>query len=340
MELMQEAQALSLDACAGVLVFAEQRRGALASVTLELLRAGRTLANQLGQPLAALLVGSGVDALAEELRHYRVDVVHVVDHAALANFQDTPYAAALETVVREAKPAIVLAGMTNVGRSFLPVAAARLGVGITTGCTALAIDPSTKGLVATKPSFGATVFADVVMEKARPQVATVRRKVYEAAERQEAASGELRKHDLPAAGAAPRAKLLESVNELAGAIDLTEADIIVSGGRGIGGPEFFSVIRELADTLGGTVGASRAAVDAGWIAYSHQVGQTGKSVRPKIYIACGISGAIQHLVGMRSSDTIIAINRDPEAPIFKVATYGLVGDVRQIVPALIKRFSA
>jgi electron transfer flavoprotein alpha subunit len=335
MELMQDPVRLTPEACKGVLVFAEQRGGKLVNVSLELLNIGRTLANQLGAPLCAALLGQGVADLAGELQHYQVDEVHVVDSAELAHFQDESYAAALTAVIQTLKPSIVLAGMTNVGRSFLPRVAAQLGVGLTSGCTALSLDGQT--LVATRPAFGGTVYADVVCEKACPQMATVRRKVYEPAPHQAASGGTVVNHTV--ALSAPKAKFLENVNELAGALDLTEADVIVSGGRGIGGPEFFESIKELAKVLGGAVGASRATVDAGWIDYSHQVGQTGKSVKPKIYFACGISGAIQHLVGMRNSDTIIAINRDPEAPIFNVATYGLVGDVKQIVPALIKRFS-
>ena len=339
MELMQDPQRLNPAECAGVCVYAEQRGGALVSVTLELLNKGRQLADKLGQPLHAVLLGCDMGRLAEELRFYGVDVVDVVDDAALANFEDAAYSAALCAVVGAVKPAILLAGATNVGRSFLPNVAVRLGVGLTAGCTALEIDDTTHNLVATRPAFGGTVFADVVCANHRPQIATVRRKMFDPAPRRDAPSGTVVAHTLPHEDIAHKTRFLESVNELAGAIDLTEADVIVSGGRGIGGPEGFVMLRELANAMGAALGASRAAVDAGWIAYSHQVGQTGKSVKPKVYVACGISGAIQHLVGMRASDIIVAINRDPEAPIFKVATYGLVGDVKQIVPALVKRFA-
>jgi electron transfer flavoprotein alpha subunit len=337
MEPMKNPETLNPAECKGVCVYAEQRRGQLVSVTYELLNKGRQLADQLGEELSAVLLGSGMDALAEELRHYGVDRVVVVDHEALANFQDSSFGAALCKAVREIKPSILLAGATNIGRSFIPNVACRLGVGVVSNCTGLAMGDS-RQLVMTKASFGGTVFSDAVCEKARPQIATVRRKMFDPAVRRDAASGEIVKIALPDCAAAPKAKFLDSVNELAGSIDLTEADVIVSGGRGLGGPENFDMLRELADAMGGALGASRAAVDAGWISYSHQVGQTGKIVKPKVYIACGISGAIQHLVGMRTSDIIVAINRDPEAPIFKFATYGMVGDLKQIVPALTKRF--
>jgi len=356
MELMKDPQRLNAAECAGVCVYAEQRGGALVSVTLELLNKGRQLADKLGQPLHAVLLGCDMGRLAEELRFYGVDVVDVVDDAALGSFQDAAYSAALCTVVGAVKPAILLAGATNVGRSFLPNVAVRLGVGLTAGCTGLEIEDASRSiasaqssalstqhsapcLVATRPAFGGAVFADVVCANHRPQIATVRRKMFDPAPRRAAPSGAIVAHILPHENIAHKTRFLESVNELAGAIDLTEADVIVSGGRGIGGPEGFVMLRELANAMGAALGASRAAVDAGWIAYSHQVGQTGKSVKPKVYVACGISGAIQHLVGMRASDIIVAINRDPEAPIFKVATYGLVGDVKQIVPALAKRFA-
>ncbi len=335
MERMEEPKTMTPDETQGVAVFAEQRHGKLANVTLEIMAKGRELADALGEPLCAVLFGSGVDTLAEELQHYGPDKVFVVDDEKLGEFNDEAYSAAMVEVVKQAKPSILIAGMTNIGRSFMPKAATHLGVGIVTGCTDLKIGDD-KNLIASKPSFGATVFADVVIEKARPQIVTARQKAFDPAEKQDAASGEIVKVALLAAEL--KCKLLESVADLAGAVDLADADIIVSGGRGIGGPEFFAQIKELADAMGGVVGASRAAVDAGWIEYSHQVGQTGKQVKPKVYVACGISGAIQHLVGMRQADVIVAINRDPEAPIFKVATYGIVGDVKQIVPALAQRF--
>lgn len=336
MELMKPHEMLNPQECAGVCVFAEQRGGQIASVAIEALGEGRKLADALGQPLHAVVMGSRIAEAAEELRHYGADTVHLVDHEALADFQDEPYAAALCAVVRKCKPAVVIVGATNIGRSFVPNTAVRLGVNVTAGCTALRIDDG--NLVATRPAYGGAVFADVAVPEARPQIVTVRRKALEPALRSDEPTAELEPFDLPPCAASPKTKFIEAVVEELGSIDVSEADIIVSGGRGIGGPEAFGILKELADAMGGAVGASRAAVDAGWIPYAHQVGQTGKSVRPKIYVACGISGAIQHLVGMRASDTIIAINRDPEAPIFKVATYGIVGDVHQIVPALTARF--
>lgn len=336
MESMNTPERLSAESASGVCLFAEQRGGELASVTLELLSEGRRVADGLGQPFSAVLIGSAMDGLGEELQHYNVDTVYVVDAPELENFQDCHYGQALTQAVSEIKPSVLMAGATNLGRSLLPQVATRLGVGLTAGCTSLKVDGGK--VIATRPAFGGTVYADVEMEKAAPRVVTVRRKMFDPAQRQDGASGEVKKIDFQAGGL-PATDFLEKVDELAGSIDLTEADVIVSGGRGIGGPEGFSLLRELADSMGGALGASRAAVDAGWIAYSHQVGQTGKVVKPKVYVACGISGAIQHLVGMRTSDVIIAINRDPEAPIFKTATYSLVGDWKQIVPALTKRFA-
>ncbi|MBN1868674.1 electron transfer flavoprotein subunit alpha/FixB family protein [Candidatus Sumerlaeota bacterium] len=337
MQLTNDPETLAPADCSGVCIFAEQRHGKLASVSLELLGEGRRLADALGQPLHAVVLGGGVGPVAEEVRHYGADRVHVVDDAALEHFQAEPYAAALVAVVRQVKPAILLVGQSNVTRSFVPAVALALGAGLVGGCTQVALDDAKQNLVQTRPAFGGTVFASVLTETARPQIASVRPRMFEPAARLDAPAGEIVAHSLPD-DAAPRTKFLDSVDELGDAVDLTEAEVIVSGGRGIGGPEAFAMIRELADALGGVVGASRAAVDAGWIAYSHQVGQTGKIVKPRVYVACGISGAIQHQVGMRSSDTIVAINRDPEAPIFKLATYGLVGDVKQIVPALTRRF--
>jgi electron transfer flavoprotein alpha subunit len=338
MELMIDQKALSPGETSGVLVFAEQRGGALASVALELLGEGRRLADALGEPLHAVLLGHNVGALAEELRYYGSDTVHLFDDLALAGFRNETYATALSALAREIKPSVILGGATNIGRSFLPAVAVELGTSFTAGCTAFAVEA--KNVVQTRPDFGGALYACVVTEKRRPQVATVRRRTMTPAVRRDAPGGEVVVHALPAMGvAAGRVRFLESVNELAGALDVTEADIIVSGGRGLGGPEAFALVKSLADALGGVVGASRAAVDAGWISYSHQIGQTGKTVKPKLYIACGISGAIQHLVGMRASDTIVAINRDADAPIFKAATYGIVGDLHQIVPALARRFS-
>ena len=242
-------------------------------------------------------------------------------------------------LVRKYKPEILLCGATNIGRSFIPQVAVKLETGLTADCTGFEIDPEEGNLLQTRPAFGGNIFATIATHRHRPQIATVRHKVMKPAKRSGQASGEVIEFPMPPGAAKPKTKFIRRFEEIEETVNLAEADIIVSGGRGLGDPKYFDLIRGLAKVLGGAVGSSRAAVDAGWIPYSHQVGQTGKTVCPKLYIACGISGAIQHLVGMRSSDVIVAINKDPQAPIFKLATYGIVGDLREIVPALTQHFS-
>lgn len=316
----------------GVWVFAEQRRGRPSSVVYELLGEGRKLADDLGEELSAVLLGHNVDDAAKELIAHGAEKVYVVDDPALADFQDEPYAQVITELVQEYKPSIFLLGATTIGRSLGPRVAARLRTGLTADCTGLAIDKEKRLLLQTRPAFGGNIMATILCPDRRPQMATVRHKVMKRAARDDARRGEiirLVKEILP-----PRARLVRVVEETHQMVNLAEADIIVSGGRGLGKAENFRIIEDLARVLGAAVGASRAAVDAGWIPYAHQVGQTGKTVCPKIYIACGISGAIQHLAGMGSSDIIVAINKDPSAPIFNVATYGIVGDLFEVVPAL------
>ena len=263
-----------------------------------------------------------------------------MDDPALAVFQDDPYSESLAYLARKYKPAIILTGATNIGRSFIPQVAIKLQTGLTADCTGFDIDETGKHLLQTRPAFGGNIFATIATYYHRPQMATVRPKVMRPMPRQQTKRGEIIKESFPAQERLPcRTIFVESVDDLESTVNLAEADIIVSGGRGLGDPSYFAQIRQLAEVLGGAVGASRAAVDAGWIPYSHQVGQTGRTVCPKLYIAVGISGAVQHLVGMQSSDVIVAINKDPNAPIFKVATYGIVGDLHEIVPAMIRRFS-
>ncbi len=316
----------------GVWVFAEQRKGVPASVVYELLGEGRKLADDLGEELCAVLLGHNVGDAANELIAHGAEKVYVVDDPALADFQDEPYAQAMAELVEEHKPSILLLGATTIGRSLGPRVAARLRTGLTADCTGLAIDKEKRLLLQTRPAFGGNIMATILCPDRRPQMATVRHKVMKRAARDEARRGEiirLVKDVLP-----PRATLVRVVEETQQMVNLAEADIIVSGGRGLGKAENFKIIEELAQVIGAAVGASRAAVDAGWIPYAHQVGQTGKTVCPKIYIACGISGAIQHLAGMGSSNIIVAINKDPGARIFNVATYGIVGDLFEVVPAL------
>jgi len=321
----------------GVWVFAEQKKGEIQGVVYELLGEGRKLADKLGVKLSCVLLGKGMDEGAKELIAYGADRVYQIEGAILRNFQDDPYTDVLTDLVEKEKPEIVLMGATAIGRSFASRVAARLGTGLTADCTELAIDLKTRQLLQTRPAFGGNIMATITTPHNRPQMATVRHKVFKKAVRQGNRNGEVIKENVEGKSLSLRTKLLNMIEDITQTVKLADADIIVSGGRGLGGPENFPIIEELARTLGGAVGASRAAVDAGWIPYSHQVGQTGRTVCPKIYIACGISGAIQHLVGMQSSEIIVAINKDPNAPIFKVATYGIEGDLFQVVPALTKK---
>lgn len=319
----------------GVWVFAEQRGGKVASVAYELLGIGRTLADDRNAQLSAILFGASEDA-AQELIRWNADRVFLANHEILASFNDEPYARLLTTLIREHKPEIVLAGATPIGRSFLPRVAARLRTGLTADCTALSIDRDTGNLLQVRPAFGGNIMATILCPHTRPQMATVRPRVMKRGQYDAERKGEV--VQVSTDGLVSRTNVLETVKEVSDiTVNLQEADIIVSGGRGLGDSRGFKLIEELAELLGGAVGSSRAAVDSGWIPYRHQVGQTGKTVCPKIYISCGISGAVQHLVGMQSSDIIIAINKNPEAPIFNVATYGIVGDLYEIVPLLIKR---
>jgi electron transfer flavoprotein alpha subunit len=320
----------------GVWVFAEQREGKVAPVAYELLGAGRSLADALRVELSAVLLGAS-EAQARGLISHGADRVHHCADPSLEHFNDESYAGALVSLIEKHKPEVVLAGATPIGRSFLPRVAARLWAGLTADCTGLDVDleDGRRDLLQTRPAFGGNIMATIACPGRRPQIATVRPRVMKPLPRDDSRSGEIVKEELVLPPA--RTSVLEVVKEVAeSAVNLQEAEVIVSGGRGVG-EKGFAMLKELADLLGGSVGASRAAVDEGWIPYRHQVGQTGKTVCPRIYIACGISGAVQHLVGMQSSDIIIAVNKNPEAPIFTVATYGIVGDVFEVVPALIKK---
>ncbi|KAF0122904.1 MAG: electron transfer flavoprotein alpha subunit [bacterium] len=323
----------------GVWVFAEQRNGKIASVVLELLGEGRKLADKLGVDLSAVFFGYSVEMQTNELISYGADKVYVADAPILRDFNDEIYSKVLVDLINEYKPEIVLSGATAVGRSFIPEVSARLETGLTADCTALDIDTERRILLQTRPAFGGNIMATIICPDERPQMATVRHKVMKKATYDTNRKGEVIKKDIDGYGVNLRTKVLEVVEEIGETVNIAEADVIVSGGRGLQEPKNFKLIEELAKILGGAVGASRGAVDAGWIPYSHQVGQTGKTVCPKLYIACGISGAVQHLVGMQSSDVIVAINIDKDAPIFDVATFGIAGDVFEVVPALIKRFN-
>ncbi|WP_297210870.1 MULTISPECIES: electron transfer flavoprotein subunit alpha [Thermodesulfovibrio] len=318
----------------GVWIFAEQSRGKIASVAYELLGIGRKLANQRGSKLSAVLFGPSDEV--EELIRWGADIVYHVNSEDYAFLDDELYAKTLIKLIEEHKPEILLAGATAIGRSFIPRVAARLRVGLTADCTGLEIDKETGNLLQIRPAFGGNIMATIVSPTSRPQIATVRPRVMKRGEYDKNRTGEI--IIVPPLKPQGRVKILERVEDTSFCkVNLQDAKVIVSGGRGLGSPEGFKMLWELANLLGGTVGASRAAVDEGWIPYAHQVGQTGKTVCPKLYIACGISGAVQHLVGMQSSDIIVAVNKDPNAPIFNVATYGIVGDVKVIIPLLIKK---
>ncbi len=324
------------DSYRGVWVFAEQQDGQLKGVSYELLSKGRELADTLGTDLCAVCFGHNVNDVSR-LAAYGADRVYLIDDPVLSSQQEDLYTAELVRLIREKKPEIVLAGATSFGRAFFPRVAAVLKTGLTADCTGLEIDPETGLLRQTRPTFGGNIMATILCRTRRPQMSTVRPRVFKRNTPDETRQGEIVRIDFDKEHVTARTRLLDFVRDLTERVKLEDADIIVSGGRGLGKPENFDVIRGLADALGAAVGSSRPPVDEGWIPYAHQVGQTGKTVCPKLYIACGISGAVQHLAGMQTADVIVAINDDPHAPIFEVATYGLVGDLFKIVPLLTER---
>ena len=325
------------DSYKGVWVFAEQKRGVIQSVSYELLHKGRDLAHKLKTELAAVLIGEAIESKAQELIHRGADIVYVVDTPLLRHFLDDPYTNVLVRLIKKHKPEVVLCGATSIGRSLISRVAVKLHTGLTADCTGLDIDPDKKILLQTRPAFGGNIMATIITPHHRPQMATVRHKVMKEAPVSPKHTGRIIREKFEDDLLTSKIRIIDIVEEITTTINIAEADVIVSGGRGMNGPENFRMLEELASVLNGAVGSSRAAVDSGWIPYSHQVGQTGKTVCPNIYIACGISGQIQHLVGMQSAKTIIAINKDPHAPIFNVATYGIVGDVNEVVPLLTRR---
>ncbi len=333
-EALPEAEAVS-DSHREIWVFAEQREGKLKSVAYELLAKGRELADTLKTELGAICFGHGIDV--NQLIAYGADKVYLVDSPDLADNQDDLYARQLVALIEQYKPEIVIAGATSLGRSFSPRVAAILRTGLTADCTGLDIDAEERLLRQTRPTFGGNVMATIICQTKRPQMSTVRPRVFKKNTPDKSRKGEIIKVDFNRERITSRTKLLNFVADLTETVKIEEADIIISGGRGLGKAENFQMLEELAAAMGAAVGASRAAVDEGWIPYSHQVGQTGKTVCPKLYVACGISGAVQHLAGMQTSDIIVAINDDPNAPIFEVATYGIVGDLFQVVPMLIDK---
>jgi electron transfer flavoprotein alpha subunit len=333
----QETEKIDKSIYQGIWVYAEQRDGVIAPVVLELLGKARELADELEAELSAVLLGHEVEHLTSELIAYGADKVVLVDDPALKHFQDEQYAKALTILIDKHKPAIVLAGATVIGRSFVPRVAIDVHTGLTADCTGLSIDLETGNLQQTRPAFGGNIMATILTPNHRPQMATVRHRVFDPLAKDDSRSGIVLTESINFDLDEFSSKWLGFEKEKTTLVNLSEANIIVSGGRGLKDAKNFAMLEELASAVDGAVGASRAAVDAEWIAYAHQVGQTGKTVKPNIYIACGISGAIQHLAGMSSSDYIIAINKDTDAPIFKAADLGIVGDLFEIVPKLTKR---
>lgn len=346
-----------------VWVYTEQRKGKLMNVALEILGEGYGLSREIGNDtkVCALLVGRNVDHLVEELYAYGADKVYVADDPLLEQYTTDGYAKVITEAIKAHKPEIVMFGATHIGRDLAPRIAARLDTGLTADCTRLDVNTgnyidylekhttaSTQGLdrndndtnlKQTRPAFGGNLMATIICPENRPQMATVRPGVMDKREKDPSQKGEKIKLDIQLKKEDIKVEVLEVVKAAKEMVSLTDAQIICSGGRGLGDASGFGLIEEFAKKVGGVVGASRAAVDSGWIDHSHQVGQTGTTVKPKIYFACGISGAIQHQAGMQTSDIIVAINKDPEAPIFQIADYGIVGDLKKVIPEIIEQWN-
>ena len=335
-----EEEAVDLSDYKDVWVFAEHRDGELMGVTLELLGEGSRLAKELGVSVCAVIPGASTAAMQEELFAYGAEKIIVIEDKLLDAYTTDAYTKVIYEAIREYKPEIALFGATHIGRDLAPRIAARLDTGLTADCTKLEVDKEERRLLQTRPAFGGNLMATIVCPKTRPQMSTVRPGVMDKLEKVAGAKGEVIRFKSSLSAADIRTKVKEVVKSAREHASLLDAEIICSGGRGLGSSEGFKLIKELAAATGGTVGASRAAVDNGWIDHSQQVGQTGTTVKPKVYIACGISGAIQHLAGMQTADIIIAINKDAEAPIFEVADYGIVGDLYKVIPELISQWSA
>lgn len=334
-------------------VFIEQNQGKMHPVAAELLGVANRLVSEVADELQAsgeeavvegVLVGHNVEKVAQEAISYGARYVYTIDDPAVEHYLNRPYAEALAHLVRKYQPEVFLVGATTLGRDLAGSVATLLRTGLTADCTKLEMGPfrnvEKKLLLATRPAFGGNVIATIVCKDHLPQMATVRPRVFDTPTPNTKAKGEVIEEKFEITAEMLAAKLVEFIIDKNATFNLEYAEVIVSGGKGLGNPKGFELIKELADELGGVVGASRAAVDGGWIDYAHQVGQTGKHVRPKLYIACGISGAIQHKVGMQDSDYILAINTDPNAPIFEVSTLGVVGDLYEVVPEMIKQLRA
>ena len=332
----EEKEHADISGYEGIMIFGEVRNNKLANVALELISKGRELADQIKTKVTAVIPGEKITSLAKDAIAYGADKVILVDDPVLKEYRNDPYAKILTDIINDQKPEIVLIGATSIGRALAARVAVRVTTGLTADCTGLEIATGRRILLQTRPAFGGNIMATIECPNHRPQMSTVRPKVMKIGKRDDSREGEIINLKPGITESDIRTKILEIVRQPESEINLEESEIIVSGGRGLHKPENFTLIKELASLLGAAVGASRATVDAEWIEAHHQVGQTGKTVAPKLYIACGISGAIQHLAGMQTSDIIIAINKDPDAPIFNVATYGIIGDLFEVIPALIK----
>ncbi len=326
---------IDLSTYQGVWVFAEQRDNQIMPVVFELLGEGKRLAKKIGTELSAVVCGENLDRITKELFSYGADRVYVADHKELKNYRTDSYTKVINEAIEKYKPEIVLLGATHIGRDLGPCLAVKAGTGLTADCTEFEIDPEDKKLKQTRPAFGGNLMATIVCPNHRPQMSTVRPGVMDKSIYQKNLTGEVVKLNVGFEKNDIRTEVLDIVKTIGEQVSLTDAEIIVSGGLGLGNPEGFELLKKLANRLGGTIASSRAAVDAGWIENSYQVGQTGTTVKPKIYFACGISGAVQHIAGMQHSDTIIAINKNESAPIFEFADYGMVGDLYEIIPAII-----
>lgn len=322
----------------GVWVFIEQNDGKIEGVSLELLGAGRKLADKLEVPLAGILLGDGVKSLSNQVISYGADEVYVIDHPVLKDYRTESYMKGVILLAEKYKPEIFLYGATPNGKDVASAVATDLSTGLTADTTMLDVEVKSRLLEASRPAFGGNIMATILCKKHRPQMATVRPKVMKALEQDNARVGKIIEEKMDLKEEDMRTKVLKIVNDVTKTASLADAHVIVCGGKGMGDYQNFQLLHELAATIGATVGATRDVVEAGWMPHSLQVGQTGETVTPKIYFAIGISGAIQHVVGMKNSELIIAINKDPKAPIFDVATYGIVGDALEIVPKLIEQF--
>lgn len=328
-------ESADISAYKGVWVFAEQRNNEIMPVVFELLGEGRKLADDIGTELCAIVCGHEIDALVDELFAYGADKVYVADKPELATYTTDGYTKVIMEAIGMYQPEIVLLGATHIGRDLGPSIAVKANTGLTADCTKLEIDPEDKKIRQTRPAFGGNLMATIVCPNHRPQMSTVRPGVMDKATYVPSRKGTMIKLDVKFNKSDIRTKVLEIVKTAHEAVSLVDADIIVSGGMGLGAQEGFQLLKQLADKLGGTVAASRASVDAGWIEHAYQVGQTGTTVKPTVYFACGISGAIQHIAGMKDSDYIIAINKNESAPIFDIADIGIVGDIYHIIPEII-----